>query len=165
LKESFRNALQFIELVVLPQLAKLKSRERGIDGFVMPPSWMSPDMEPPWVGKKSWKTLPLEKAEYVFQHGDLSAHNIIMDPQTLQVKALIDWEYAGFYPVGMEFWPGNLDKAAYCQRGNKLASAIAKFLPEEYLECYEAWSDKEQLSKLTEEGELPHPGTCKKRHV
>lgn len=167
LKEAFSNAIQFIETIVLPQLAKLKSRERGIDGFVMPPSWMSPDMEPPWAGKTSWKTPPLEEAEYVFQHGDLdlAAQNLIMDPQTLQVKALIDWEYAGFYPVGMEFWPGTLDQATYRQRGSKVASVIAKCLPEEYLECYEAWADKEQLRKLIEEGELPHPDACQKCRV
>ncbi len=38
----------------------------------------------------------------MFCHGDLSAHNVIVDPETLKVKAIIDWEYAGFYPKEFE---------------------------------------------------------------
>ncbi|ETS87134.1 hypothetical protein PFICI_00962 [Pestalotiopsis fici W106-1] len=154
--QAYSNANEFIHDIVLPQLAKLKSRERGIGGFVMPPSWMAPDVEPPWKGKKFWKTLPLEEPKYVFQHGDIAAHNIMMDPQTLQVKALIDWEYAGYFPAGMERWPGTLDADVYRKRGCHLAQAIEEFLPEEYLECYENWKDKEQLDVLVESGELPH---------
>lgn len=40
---------------------------------------------------------------------DIAAHNIIMDPQTLQVKALIDWGYTGYFPPGMERWPRTLE--------------------------------------------------------
>ncbi|KAF1951659.1 hypothetical protein CC80DRAFT_424144 [Byssothecium circinans] len=109
LNQTYSNALDFIQGTVLQQLANLKSQNRGISGFVMPPSWLSPDIQPPWRGKEYWKTLPLETPEYVFQHGDIAAHNLIMDPQTLQVKALIDWEYAGFFPPEMERWPGSLD--------------------------------------------------------
>ncbi|KAJ5725218.1 uncharacterized protein N7483_006575 [Penicillium malachiteum] len=39
-----------------------------------------------------------ETPEYVFCHNDLSQHNIIVDPKTLKIKAIIDWEYAGFFP-------------------------------------------------------------------
>lgn len=135
----------------------MKSQERGIDGFVMPPSWLAPDAELPWQGKKSWKILPLEKPEYIFQHGDIAAQNIIMDPQTLQVKALIDWEYAGYFPPGMERWPGTLDSDAYRKRRRNLARSIAKFLPEDYLECYNCCREKEELRRLVETGELPNP--------
>jgi hypothetical protein len=54
------------------------------------PRWLSPDQQPPWIGKQAWSTLPLPQPEYVFQHGDLAAHTIILDPITLQVRALID---------------------------------------------------------------------------
>lgn len=87
--QAYRNALKLINGVVLPQLAELKSNERGIEGFVMPPSWLSLG-QPPWKGKQQWETLPLENNDYVFQHGDIAANNIIMDRQTLQVRALID---------------------------------------------------------------------------
>lgn len=156
--QAYSNALDFITGIVLPQLAKLKSRQRGIDGFVMPPSWLAPDAQPPWKGKKSWKTIPLKEPEYVFQHGDIAPQNIILDRQTLQVKALIDWEHAGYFPLGMERWPGTLDMRAYRKRADNLAEAITRFLLEDYLECYEKWTDKEELRTLVSAGELPDPG-------
>ena len=155
--QAYSNALQFIENTVFPQLKNLTSQKRGIDGFVMPPSWLSPDTEPPWKGKEDWKILPLEKPDYVFQHGDIGPHNLMMDPQTLQPIVLFDWEYAGYFPPGMEKWPGSLDSEAYRKRGDKLANAIAKFLPTEYIECYNEWDNKAELDRLIESGELPHP--------
>jgi len=41
--------------------------------------------------------------EYVLCHGDLARHNVIVDPKTLKIAALIDWEYAGFYPPEVEY--------------------------------------------------------------
>jgi serine/threonine protein kinase len=161
LDQAYSNARDFIVDIVLPQLSKLTSRERGIDGFVMPPSWLAPDAEPPWKGGKSWKTLPLQDPEYVFQHGDLAAHNIIMDPKSLQVKALIDWEYAGYFPAGMERWPGTLNPNDYRKRAENLAQAIAEFLPEDYLECYKSWDNKEELHELIRSGDLPDPEELK----
>ncbi|KAJ4150032.1 hypothetical protein LMH87_010800 [Akanthomyces muscarius] len=112
------------------------SHERGIDGFVMPPSWLVPDTQPPWKGNKAaFKTLPLPGRRYNFQHGDLGAFNIMMDRHTLQIKALLGWEFAGFFPPGLERWPGTFDAAAFRERGagGLLASGIAEFIPEEYL--------------------------------
>ncbi len=40
--------------------------------------------------------------DLVFCHNDLSAPNVIVDRDTLEVKAIIDWEYAGFYPKEFE---------------------------------------------------------------
>ena len=153
---AYTNALEFIRNTVIPQLMNLKSRERGICGFVMPPSWLT-DSDPPWKGKGLWKTYPLEKPEYVFQHGDLAAHNILMDRQTLEVAALIDWEYAGFFPAGMERWANTLDKHTYIHRGDNVADAIAEFVAEEYLECYEQYDDKAELVALIDKGQLPTP--------
>ncbi|KAK8002241.1 hypothetical protein PG989_001960 [Apiospora arundinis] len=74
LDQAYSNALNFIQNTVLPQLAELKSKERGILGFVMPPSWLSPDVDPPWKGNiKYLETLPLAAPRYEFQHGDLWA--------------------------------------------------------------------------------------------
>lgn len=77
----------------------MTSHLRGIDGFVMPPSWLSPDIDPPWVGKKCWKPLFQNRLS---TSSSMVTSNILMDLRTLQVKALIDFEYAGFYPIGME---------------------------------------------------------------
>jgi thiamine kinase-like enzyme len=123
----------------------------------MPPSWLSPDVDPPWIGKDSFETLPHEIPDYEFQHGDLAAHNIIMNPGTLQVKALIDWEHAGFFPPGMERWPGSLSSEVYRKRASHQADAIAKYLAVEYLECYKGWNNKAELDELIKAEELPHP--------
>lgn len=152
------NGLNFIQHTVLPQLEALKSKTRGIDGFVMPPSWIAPDALPPWRGNLApLSTLPLEEPLYHFVHGDIGTHNIIMDVATLQVKALIDWEYAGFYQAGWERWPGTFDRTVYLSNCYQLASVIPRFLAVEFLECCEKSEDKEELAKLVEEGEIPDP--------
>lgn len=54
--------------------------------------------------------LPLEHANYrssssppyVLCHGDLSWQNLLIDPETYEIKCVIDWEYASFCPVEME---------------------------------------------------------------
>lgn len=150
--KAYSNALEFIRNTVLPQLANLKSQERGICGFVMPPQWLNYAFAP-WKCYGPWKTHWSEKAQYTFQHGDLAAHNILMNPQTLEVAALVDWEYAGFFPPGMELWPDTLDNQAYYDRGG--TGAIVEFLAEECLECCERWDDKAQLERLVAKGEIP----------
>jgi len=45
---------------------------------------------------------PKSSEDLVFCHNDFSTHNVIIDPSTLKVNAIIDWEYAGFYPVEFE---------------------------------------------------------------
>lgn len=50
----------------------------------------------------TWDFQPSGCDEYVFCHNDLSQHNIIVDPETLRITAIVDWEYAGFYPARFE---------------------------------------------------------------
>ena len=45
---------------------------------------------------------PRETKDLVFCHNDFSTHNVIVDPESLKVQAVIDWEYAGFYPEEFE---------------------------------------------------------------
>jgi aminoglycoside phosphotransferase (APT) family kinase protein len=49
-----------------------------------------------------WNLQPSRTEDYVFCHNDLSEYNIIVDPKTLKIAAIIDWEYAGFYPEFFE---------------------------------------------------------------
>jgi len=35
---------------------------------------------------------------YPLCHGDLHEANVMVDPQTMQVKAVLDWEHCGYYP-------------------------------------------------------------------
>jgi thiamine kinase-like enzyme len=65
----------------------------GVSGLVCPPYRVT--LKTPndvWYLKRS------TSKEFVFCHNDLSQHNVIVDPETLQNNAIIDWEYAGFYP-------------------------------------------------------------------
>ena len=45
---------------------------------------------------------PFESEELVFCYNDLSTNNVIVNPETLKVNAIIDWGYAGFYPAQFE---------------------------------------------------------------
>ncbi|KLU91924.1 hypothetical protein MAPG_10873 [Magnaporthiopsis poae ATCC 64411] len=68
----------------------------GPSGLVVPPYRLLAKTYRPWVMKRR----PTE--DLVFCHNDLSTHNVIVDPQTLKVKAIVDWEYAGFFPAEFE---------------------------------------------------------------
>lgn len=62
---------------------------------------------PPWRVLKhpvraKWSMKTRKEKDLVFCHNDLGTHNVIVDPETLKVKAIIDWEYAGFYPAEFE---------------------------------------------------------------
>lgn len=51
---------------------------------------------------RSWKMKPRRENNLVFCHNDLSTNNVIVDPRTLKIKAIINWEYAGYYPQRFE---------------------------------------------------------------
>ncbi len=54
------------------------------------------------TARPKWKMKLRESKNLVFCHNDLSTHNVIVDPETLKVNAIIDWEYAGFFPQEFE---------------------------------------------------------------
>ncbi|KAI1738590.1 kinase-like domain-containing protein [Xylaria scruposa] len=64
----------------------------GPGGLVLPPYRIMRQSN-----GRPWRMRPREKNDLVFCHNDLSANNVIVDPSTLKIKAIIDWEYAGFY--------------------------------------------------------------------
>lgn len=64
--------------------------------------------------KNEWPRKVSKGAEYVFCHNDLAQHNIIVDPRSLKVRAIIDWEYAGFFPKHFE-------RPFYQRRGPSIA--------------------------------------------
>ncbi|KAI9842952.1 MAG: hypothetical protein M1837_006689 [Sclerophora amabilis] len=79
----------------------------GLDGgFLCPPYRVFSQWKPynTWSQRRDSKGI--EDEEYVFCHNDLSQHNIIVDPDTLKIKAIVDWEFAGFWPKWFEaaFW-------------------------------------------------------------
>jgi len=54
-----------------------------------------------YVGRKDLVKIKLrdsQKEEFFFCHNHYAQQNVIVDPETLKIKAILDWEYAGFYP-------------------------------------------------------------------
>lgn len=70
----------------------------GVSGLVIPPYRVMSK-----IFRDDWDLRPSETEEYVFCHNDLSQHNVIVDPKSLRINAIIDWEYAGFFPKRFEF--------------------------------------------------------------
>lgn len=94
------NARIFIEEVVLPQLRELKSATSGLNGVVIPPPWVTEIDR-----RERWEMKASAIQEFVFCHGDLGPFNIMVDPVTLNVKALFDLENGGFFPqIFLEQW-------------------------------------------------------------
>ena len=50
-----------------------------------------------------WRLQPSTSDEYVFCHNELSQQNVIVDPSMLRIRAIIDFEYAGFFPPHFEY--------------------------------------------------------------
>ncbi|KAI1367471.1 kinase-like protein [Xylaria arbuscula] len=84
----------------LETLKSLRSNKLGgPSGIVIPPYRVVRQTQ-----VDHWHLQPSKQEEYVFCHNDLSQHNVIVDPATLKINGIIDWEYAGFWPAYFE-WP------------------------------------------------------------
>lgn len=109
--EALENAKSFITTLVLPQLAGLRSNRLGnLNGVVIPPDRITRSDQRPW-----WPSRISSTEEFGFCHNDLAQHNIMIDPDMLQVEAIIDWEYSGFYPPEFEapLWTKSFDEPDY----------------------------------------------------
>lgn len=70
----------------------------GPSGLLIPPrSVMESTKQDIWVLQPSGSG-----EEYVFCHNDLSEYNIIVNPETFKIAAIIDLEHAGFFPEFFE---------------------------------------------------------------
>ncbi|KAI6609785.1 hypothetical protein MCOR14_012014, partial [Pyricularia oryzae] len=82
----------------LQTLKKLCSAEwGGPSGIVIPPYRVITDTFRP-----RWNMQRRDSMDLVFCHNDLSTHNILVDKDTLKINAILDWEYAGFFPPQFE---------------------------------------------------------------
>ena len=82
----------------LATLREIRSNQiGGPTGIIIPPYRVMRCTD-----NDTWTLRPSESPEYVFCHNDLSQQNIIVDPHTLKINAIIDWEYAGFFPEHFE---------------------------------------------------------------
>lgn len=92
------NADMFVREVVYPALEGLRNHQTGLNGTVIPPPWIcEDDRRQHWPVKTSGRDT-VTVGPFVLCHGDLSYHNMRVDPATLKVKWLLDWESAGFFP-------------------------------------------------------------------
>lgn len=65
--------------------------------IIIPPYWVMRQAD-----NNDWAPKTSDKKEYIFCHNDFFQHNIIVDPQSLKIQAIINWEYAGFCPKEFE---------------------------------------------------------------
>ncbi|OAQ98849.1 hypothetical protein LLEC1_01714 [Akanthomyces lecanii] len=90
----------------------------------------SSDLELPFIpSRRFWRAKedrewPMKtSSSYVFCHGDLSRNNILIDPECFKIRAIIDWESAGFYPENWELplWKANSpqEKSEMVRRANE----------------------------------------------
>ncbi|KAJ5691493.1 hypothetical protein N7488_012228 [Penicillium malachiteum] len=90
----------------LTTLREIKScTTGGPSGLMIPPYRL--------ICMTQYDVLPRKKTkapEYVFCHNDFAQQNIMVDPETLKIVAIIDWEYSGF-------WPSYFEVPYYNRRG------------------------------------------------
>lgn len=87
-------------------LRSLRSDTPGVPGQILlcPPNRIHKGF---WKRHSCWQPKPdIERGGFVFCHNDLGQHNIIVDPETLKINAIIDWEYGRFWPEWFErpYW-------------------------------------------------------------
>jgi Choline/ethanolamine kinase len=76
-----------------------------------------------------WQQQTSVEEEFVFCHGDLSQNNILVNPKTLQIVAIIDWEYGGFFPQDHEipFYESS-ETSGEQVKGSKLKPIVGKII-------------------------------------
>ena len=93
-EEAVATVQEYIHEDLLPQLRKLKCSEFGsLTGHVIPQIRFDAG---------TTRFVPTKPGSYTFVHGDLAQQNFLIDKDTYKVKAVLDWEYSGFYPAVFE---------------------------------------------------------------
>ncbi|KAJ3473534.1 hypothetical protein NLG97_g10257 [Lecanicillium saksenae] len=102
---------------ILPQLRAITRATIGSivpDIAVFPPSRLYCYDHRPWESIRSEPDTP-----FVLCHNDLGPQNIFADPDTYEIKYIIDWEFAGFFPERFEIplWTikSREERAAMCE--------------------------------------------------
>jgi len=95
------HVANYLESYVLPQLLELRHHTIGSADAtlpVIPPRRITyRDERSTWPRKTSYIT------DFMFRHNDLGQHYIIVDPSTLDVTAIIDWEFVGYYTTEFKY--------------------------------------------------------------
>lgn len=94
-------------------LKALRSDTPGVPGEeLMGPPQRVCDIH--WKLHSAWRPRSGVKGDFVFCHNDLGQHNVLVDPETLKITAIIDWEFGGF-------WPEWFEREFWTRRGNSYA--------------------------------------------
>ncbi|KJA13873.1 hypothetical protein HYPSUDRAFT_195512 [Hypholoma sublateritium FD-334 SS-4] len=113
----------------ISQMHALKSNViGGVSGNVVLPHRLSKFLP----GHQIPRLREAPTAQFVMCHNDLSQHNIIVDEVTLKINAILDWEYAGFFPP--EF-----DRAFYLRPGPSAALKGEENDVQKLLQVLEQW--------------------------
>ncbi|KAH0374614.1 kinase-like protein, partial [Aureobasidium melanogenum] len=94
----------------ITQLHGLRSSSLGGCAALVIPPYRVWDKTP----RDEWKLQSSDAEEYVFCHMDLSQQNVLVCHDELKIRAIIDWEYSGF-------WPERLEKRFYERLGPSIA--------------------------------------------
>lgn len=97
LPDSQKELVKHDLLNYIAELHSLRSTRLGSTVGVIPPYRVIRSM-----GEVNWNLRPSNNREYVFCHNDLGGQNVLVDPKTQTIKAIIDWEYAGYFPAEFE---------------------------------------------------------------
>ncbi|KAH8590023.1 kinase-like domain-containing protein [Bisporella sp. PMI_857] len=93
----------------LSTMHNLKSNKiGGPSGIIIPPCRVIRKIE-----NEVWN-IPTKDYTYVFYHMDIYQQNVIVDPKTLKINAIIDFEYSGF-------WPEKFEQRFYTRLGPTIA--------------------------------------------
>jgi len=120
------NAGRFITTTVIPQLQSLKSHTMGVViGTVILPDRITGHGD-----REKWPVRSECTPNFSFCHNDLAQHNIMINPDTLQVEAIIDWEVSGFYTSDFEapLWTKAWYEPGYHDIGSDLVPGLIQFL-------------------------------------
>jgi len=88
-----------MESDILPQLRSLRRNYIGSVDSELP---VFPPQRVYGLDRRSWPRISSDTEEFVLCHNDLGPHNIFVDPDSFQIVAIIDWEFAGFFPQYFE---------------------------------------------------------------
>ncbi|KAF2731200.1 aminoglycoside phosphotransferase [Polyplosphaeria fusca] len=88
-----------INSIILPQLRSLRRDYIGSVDSSLP---VFPPQRVYNRDRRSWKQISAETNCFVLCHNDLGPQNIFVRPDTFQIVAIIDWEFAGFFPPYFE---------------------------------------------------------------
>ena len=94
-----QNVEHYVDNVLRPELAKYTSSSTGFNGVVIPPPWVAYH-----DAREVWPVRESQDSEFSLWNPEFRADNVLLDTQTLEVRAVVDFEDAGYFPREMQVW-------------------------------------------------------------